>query len=171
MTTSSETRAPAPRGFRDELAPWLLVADNDLESARVRLAAEVDAAAAIDEALARIDVERTALVGAPLTDGGVFDPMRHARRLAWLVKLDERRAAVRARSDDARIRIDTAREQCLAASRRVRALEERREEVISHWQIERNRRELTQADADWIARVEWRQDQDANNGSHQEATP
>ncbi len=155
MSASTGDAAAVPRGFHDELAPWLTVAHNALESARTALADELAEARRMDEALARNDAERSTLAAQAIARGGVLDLARHTRRIEWLVALGDRHAAIRARRDAIEARIEAARALCIERASHVQALEQRRDEALSQWRLEQQRRELAEADADWIARSEW----------------
>jgi hypothetical protein len=160
MSSSIREAAAVPSGFHDELAPWLIVARNALESARMALADELADARRIDEALARNDAERSTLAAEAISGGGVMDLARHTRRIEWLVTLGDRGAAIRARRDATEVRIEAARARCIERASNVQALEQRRDEALLHWQLEQQRRELAEADADWIARTGWQDAQD-----------
>jgi len=137
------------RGFRWRLEPLRRKLQADLEGARLLLAAllgeEGRLAAAIRELDARFLHDARDILNAPLEARG------RARALAYLLQQGEALHAQRRQACELRSRLTEAREECLAAERRLNSVEKLRGSAQAVFAAEQLRRTAKEADLAWLA--------------------
>ena len=140
-----------------------------LQRLRWRLDEELAAVARLVETLATlradgeaIDAETAALAQqATRLQAERIDPLRARHLLDYLAMLNRRRARVDAEVRRDELQLVDLREALARTQRDIEKLEGDRTELLASHLREVDRRQLREADQDWIARVAWRDNVDA----------
>lgn len=157
------TRAPSPsshvdlRAFSYPLAPYVRKQQWHMDTLQTQLA---HALKDVSAAQAELDASRALLSAQAgqmqhsLTTRP--DPTSHRRGLAFLAQLQHRIGAQLAQLQALQARRERLQADCIAQQRKLDGLAEHRAQALDEYAAEASRRELAEADRDWIGRIHLR---------------